>query len=205
MKRMILVISILVVLSLACATLTGGGNDTNTSGTEDENQPEVVSTPTPTPTGGGIEIEPSPGASRCEGLSGVLEMQVLVGPADAVGLPPVSMGEIPFSIMSEGGAYLVEGGTFITYEETLTEAWGTYSVSFNMEARLDGECVGDPGSEKLDITVDVSGEQMVEVRAEGFQGDYPWSGSHTLDLIIPLEDGATAQGEGWTFILHLSK
>jgi hypothetical protein len=46
---------------------------------------------------------------------------------------------------------------------------------------------------------------MIEVRAEGFQGDYPWTGTHELNLSFPLEDGAIAEGEGWIFVLHLSQ
>lgn len=197
MKKLIFVVSLPIFLSLACATLTGGGNDTNTSGTEEKE------TPTPTTSGGGLEVEP-PVASRCAGLSGSLEMQILVGPADVVGLTPVSVGSIPFSVVPDWVNYLVQGGGGVTYEETLTEDWGTYSVSLDMAGTLDGECRGEPGSEELNITVEMSGEQMVEVRAEGFQGDYPWSGMHSLNLNFPLEDGAMLEGEGWTFILHLS-
>jgi hypothetical protein len=168
--------------------------------------PTVPITPTPTITGGSsTELKPSPAANRCGGLSGELEMQILVGPADAVGLEPFSVGEIPFSIVSDGEANLVQGGGAISYEGTLEEAWGTYSVSFDMEATLDGECGGEPGSEELNIIVETSGEQMVEVRAEGFQGDYPWSGTQTQNLSFPLEDGAKLEGEGWAFVLHLSK
>jgi hypothetical protein len=200
---MILVISILVFLSLACATLIGGDNDTNTSGTE-EDQSVVASTPTPTPIDGGMDVEPPADVSRCESLSGELEMQVLVGPADAVGLTPVSTGVIPFSVVADGGEYSVQGGGAITYEETLTEQWGTFTVRFDMQNTVDGDCAGEPGSEMLNITIEMSGEQMVEVRAEGFQGDYPWSGTLTRTLSFPLEEGATQEGEGWAVVLHLS-
>jgi len=132
-------------------------------------------------------------------------MKVLVGPAEAVGLEPLAVGEIPFSIVSEGNAYLVQGSGGVSYQETLGEKWGTYTVSFDMEGVLGGECAGEPGSEELNIIVEMSGEQMVEVRAEGFQGDYPWSGTRNLTLNFPLEDGAIAEGEGWVFILHLSQ
>ncbi|MBN2044652.1 MAG: hypothetical protein JW757_06510 [Anaerolineales bacterium] len=203
MKRTILAVSVMILLSLACATLTDGGNDANPNSSEGNIQPDA--TPTPTTIGGGdMGVEPSLVANRCSGLSGALEMQILVGPADAVGLPPVSMGEIPFSVVPEGEVYLVQGEGSVSYQETLTEAWGTYSVSFNMEGALFGECKGEPGNEALDITVEMSGEQMVEVRADGLQGDYPWSGTQSLDLSFPLEDGAAQEGEGWTFVLHLS-
>jgi hypothetical protein len=163
-------------------------------------------TPTPTKDGGIVpEVTPTPNPSRCDGLSGELEMQILVGPADAVGLEPVAVGELPFSIVSEGEPYLVQGSGAISYQATLEEAWGTYTVNLDMDGTLAGECLGEPGSEELNITVEMSGEQMVEVRAEGFQGDYPWSGTQALDLSFPIEDGAMAEGEGWAFVLHLSQ
>ena len=55
------------------------------------------------------------------------------------------------------------------------------------------------------MTAEMNGEQMVEVRADGFRGDYPWNGTHTLNLSFPLEDGAMVEGEGGAFVLHLSK
>ena len=163
--------------------------------------------PTPTPTavhGGAPEVELPP-ASGCDGLSGELEMQVLVGPAEIVGLEPHAVGGIPFSVVSDGEAYIVQGGGAITYNETLGADWGTYTVSFDMEGTVEGECGGDAGSEELNITIKMNGKQMVEVRAEGFQGDYPWEGTHELNLSFPLEDGAISEGEGWTFVLHLNK
>jgi hypothetical protein len=163
-------------------------------------------TPTPTPIiGGAPEGVSPPETSGCEALSGELEMQVLVGPSEAVGLEPYAVGEIPFSVVSEGGSYVVRGGGAISYQEVLEEEWGTFTVSLDMEATVDGECEGTSGSEVLNITIEMSGEQMVEVRAEGFQGDYPWSGTHELSFSFPLEDGATAEGEGWQFVLHLNK
>ena len=169
-------------------------------------EPTVPITPTPTKTAGGsIEMTPSPVINRCDGLSGELEMQILVGPADAVGLEPLSIGNIPFTVVPHEGVYLVQGGGAISYQATLEEDWGTYSVSFDMGTTLAGLCLGEPGSEELKITVEPSGEQLVEVRSKGFQGDYPWTGTPTLDLSFPLEDGATLEGEGWAFVLHLSK
>ena len=163
-------------------------------------------TPTPTPFIGGAPggVEP-PETNRCEALSGELEMLVLVGPSEAVGLEPYAVGEIPFSVVSEGGSYVVQGGGSVSYEDVLQEEWGTFTVSVDMEAALDGECEGASGSEVLNVTIRMSGEQMVEVRAEGFQGDYPWSGTHELTLSFSLEEGATAEGEGWVFVLHLNE
>ena len=44
---------------------------------------------------------------------------------------------------------------------------------------------------------------MVDVQSEGFQGQYPWSGTQQLDLAFPLAEGAEASGEGWQFVLHI--
>ncbi len=164
--------------------------------------PSLNLKPTPTPAIGGDGI---PATSGCEGVNGELEMQVLVGPAEAVGLEPFAVGGIPFSIVSDGETNIVQGGGAITYQETLGADWGTFAVSLDIEAVVDGECGGDKGSEELNITIEVNGEQMVEVRAEGFQGDYPWEGTHELNLSFPLEDGAMAKGEGWAFVLHLNE
>jgi hypothetical protein len=132
-------------------------------------------------------------------------MLVLVGPAEAVELEPFAIGYIPFSVQSSGGVYTIQGGGPINYQEVLTEKWGTYTVSMDMDTTIAGECVGDASSETLDFTIEMTGEQMVEVRAEGFTGDYPWSGTKTLDLTLPLEEGSKAESEGWASILHLNK
>lgn len=184
-----------IILSLACS-LTGNVGEAE----EDIRSP----TDTPTPIPGGGLITPAASENRCAGLSGTLEMQVLVGPADAVGLEPIAVGEIPFSVISEGGVYLLQGSGNISYEDVLTREWGTYTVSLDMGAEVQGNCGGAEGSETLDMLVTVSGEQMVDVEAEGFQGQYPWSGSHELSLNFPVTEGATAEGEGWAFILHLN-
>ena len=55
------------------------------------------------------------------------------------------------------------------------------------------------------LVLEMSGEQLVVVDAEGFYGEYPWSGTQTRDLSYPLEEGATAQGEGWAVVLHLGR
>jgi hypothetical protein len=142
-------------------------------------------------------------ASRCQGLGGTLEVQVLVGPADAVGLEPVAVGEVPFMVTTQQAPYSVEGQAPIAYEATLEEEWGTYAVNMDLEMAVSGECKGEAGSELLDLVLDMSGEQLVVVDAEGFHGEYPWSGAHTLNLSFPLQEGATAQGEGWVVVLHL--
>ena len=57
----------------------------------------------------------------------------------------------------------------------------------------------------LHMMIEMTGEQMVEVRAEGFQGDYPWAGSHQIEISLPIKEGATAEGDGWAFVLHLAE
>jgi hypothetical protein len=192
----------IIILMMACSTIS---TLSPTPTTSPSSSPIVSPTPTPTKVNQGApEVQLSPTASKCEGLSGELEMQVLVGPAEVVGLEPYVVGEIPFSVVSGGDTYIVEGGGAIVYQQVLEEDWGTYTVSLDMQSTIDGTCGGDAGSEVLNMTIEMSGEQIVEVRAEGFQGDYPWTGTHELNLSFPLEDGATANGEGWTFVLHLN-
>jgi hypothetical protein len=161
-------------------------------------------TPTKTPTPGaipGATPEDIPGA--CAGLSGELEAQILVGPAEVVGLEPVAVGSIPFTVTGDQPPYAVQGGTTISYQDTLQREWGTYSVALQMEMTLDGVCTAEDGTPVLDLTVTSSGEQTVEVSAGGFQGSYPWSGENSFNLSLPVQEGATATGEGWTFVLHL--
>ena len=165
----------------------------------------MTTSTTTTTVGGGIATTTTSAAlSRCDGLSGELEIQVLVGPAEAVGLEPVAVGSLPFTVVAGDGVYLVQGGGDVSYDAVLEQRWGTYSVSLDMAGTVDGECSGEDGSEILNLAVQMSGEQTVEVRAEGFQGDYPWSGTHELDVSFPIEEGATTSGEGWAFVLHLS-
>jgi hypothetical protein len=128
----------------------------------------------------------------------------LVGPAEAVGLEPVAVGNVPFSVAADEAPFVVQGGGGISYADVLVEEWGTYEVTLDLDTSISGECVADDGSTRLDLVLDVTGQQLVEVEAEGFQGEYPWSGEKSLDLSFPLVDGATAQGEGWVMVLHLA-
>jgi hypothetical protein len=191
---------VLVILMMACSY----PSRLSSTPTLDPFSPSTGSI-TPTPTEASQGASQVPVASRCDGLSGELEMQVLVGPAEVAGLEPYAVGTIPFYVVTEGETYIVQGGGAISYQQVLEAVWGTYTVSLDMQSTIDGECRGEDGSEELNITIEVSGEQMIEVRAEGFQGDYPWTGTHELNLSFPLEDGAIAEGEGWIFVLHLSQ
>jgi hypothetical protein len=166
----------------------------------------ATATPSPTPTAAPLVSPPTAtpaAASRCQGLAGTLELQVLVGPAEAVGLEPVAVGQVPFAVTTQQAPYQVAGQAPISYQATLQEAWGTYAVTMDLEAAVSGECGGEAGSEQLDLVLDISGEQLVVVDAEGFHGEYPWSGAQSRNLVFPLQEGATAQGEGWVVVLHL--
>ncbi len=158
--------------------------------------PTPTSAPTATPT-------PEASANPCAGLSGELETQIMVGPAEVVGLEPVAVGSIPFAITSDEPPYTVEGQGSLSYEDVLQQEWGTYSVSLEMDGTVNGVCTEEDGTPMLDLTITMSGEQMVEVSVGGQNWQYPWSGEHSLNLSFPLEDGANAEGEGWSFVLHL--
>jgi hypothetical protein len=207
--------TLVLILCLAIALAACGGTpepqtEPATSGPTSpasESLPAATATPTSTPTPEGGLLPPTPvtppAASRCQGLAGQLEIQILVGPAEAVGLEPVAVGNVPFSLLTSEPPYLVEGEAPISYEATLEQEWGTFTVTMDMETAVQGECSGEVGSEQLSLVLEMSGEQFVEVNAEGFHGEYPWSGTQTRDLIFPLEEGATAEGEGWAVVLHL--
>jgi hypothetical protein len=130
---------------------------------------------------------------------------VLAGPAEAVGLEPFAVGTIAFSVASNEAPFVVTGGGPISYADILTEEWGTYEVTMDLQNTVAGECVpsedGEGGTLQLDL--EMTGSQLVKVEAEGFQGEYPWSGSHSFNLPFPLEEGATIEGEGWAIMLHL--
>jgi hypothetical protein len=132
-----------------------------------------------------------------------LEVQVLVGPADAVGLEPEAVGSVPFGVTTSAPPYLVQGQGPISYENTLETEWGTYAVTMDLDNAVQGECTGDAGSEQLALILEMTGEQLVVVDSPDFHGEYPWAGTNALDLVFPLEEGATAQGEGWVIVLHL--
>jgi hypothetical protein len=189
--RVRVTIGLALITTLGCNILSGSGPDSNPI-------------PSPTPTDSFVMGQDSI-SSRCNDLSGTLEFQVLVGPSDAVGLDPVAIGEIPFSVLDNGDSFSVQGGGALTYHEVLEEEWGTFTVNFDMDTQINGTCVDAEGSGQLNLNLIASGDQMVEVRSEGFQGDYPWSGTHEFDLNFPLEEGSQREGEGWVLVLHLKE
>ncbi len=204
--KLIIALGMMIVIT-ACNPLPGDeATPTPTVTPTPKTADSPTLTPTPTITIGDISTPTfTPNPNPCEGLSGVIEMQILVGPGEAVGLEPYAVGSIPFTVKSEGEAFVIEGGGAIAYQQTLVEEWGTFSVELDEDATINGDCQGDQPIGVLHMIIEVSGEQYVEVRSEGYQGDFPWSGTHEFDLSFPIEEGAAAEGEGWVFVLHLDK
>jgi hypothetical protein len=164
-------------------------------------------TPTPTPTVPVVD-EPPPTEtipSMCEGLMGELEVQILVGPADAVGLSSHTVGDIPFAVTSVDKPYLIQGGGYFNYADILVEEWGTYEVTMNINGFVSGECQADISTGTIDLIFEMTGSQLVEVTADGFHQEYPWEGTHTMEFVLPLEEGASVEGEGYAIVLHLSQ
>ncbi|MFH2103937.1 MAG: hypothetical protein ABIJ39_11350 [Chloroflexota bacterium] len=162
--------------------------------------PEVGGEPTPTPTPTTWAVSEN---NRCPNLSGTIEVQVTVGPAEVVGLEPVAVGQIPFSVGGGSEPYVVSGSGSINYLDVLIEEWGTYTVTLDMQVTISGVCEGPPGAEVLRLTITLDGEQLVVVEAQGFSGQYPWAGVHNFEFVFPLVDGTAMAGEGWVFVLHL--
>lgn len=165
-------------------------------------EPAVTSTPTELAE---VLLSPEQETNRCAGLAGSLEMQVMVGPSEVVGMEPVAVGQIPFSVVSQEGIYRIDGGGPLNFDEQVFEAeWGTYTVNFSADSDITGECKVLDAGEVLQMTIVMDGEQMVTVRADGFQGDYPWSGTRELAVSFPVEESSTQSGEGWMLVLHLA-
>lgn len=185
-----IVLAVVCLLISSCNLPFGDGGD-------------GVSMPTPTPTllpGAG-----QPGENPCEGLSGWIELQLLVGPSEAVGLEPYTMAHIPFTVSREGEVYLVEGsGQTDFYEDVLEAEWGSYSVQFDGDLRISGTCVGAEAPGTLNVYLEMDGEQTVVVVVDGQEMTTPWAGTPTLTASFTIQDGAQQSGEGWTLILHLN-
>ena len=162
-------------------------------------------TPTPTtmPGGDGMTLTEDP-QNPCDGLSGTLELQLLVGPSEAVGLTPYTFATIPFVVVKEGEVYLVEGnGATEYFEEVLTAEWGSYTVQFEGETTVSGTCVANEAINALNVYLQMEGEQMVVVVVEEMELTYPWVGTPEVIASFPITDGAQVGGEGWNLVLHL--
>ena len=195
-KKNFLTISLILIICLTgigCRSFSDFGN-------------QVSPTPTPTlPGGAGGLPEPPDEQNPCEGLTGNLELQLLIGPSDAVGLAPTTAARIPFAVETVDGTYLVSGSGPVDYYEDVYEAeWGSFSVTFEGETTIKGECISHEDRNELDIQLEMTGEQIVTIIVEGTETTFPWSGTPTIDASFPLVDGAQAQGEGWQLILNLN-
>jgi hypothetical protein len=130
-------------------------------------------------------------------------MQITVGPAEVVGLEPYSIGLIPFAVTTTEAPFLFQGGGPLDYYDVLAEEWGTYEVTLTLDTAIQGECVDTEAGAELDLLIEMTGDQLVEVTADGFHGEYPWSGTQSMSMNVPLEEGAFIEGEGYIFVLHL--
>jgi hypothetical protein len=164
-------------------------------------QPVPSATPTAT-VAPVLQPEPTHPTSICQGLSGAIELQVLVGPA-AESMSLLAVGAIPFQAIGNSAPYSIKGGGPINYQETLSKEWGTYTVMMDLDTQLEGACTESNGDGMLHAILTMSGSQNVQVRSEGLNQDYPWQGSETREMNLPIQDEATAQGEGWMCVLHL--
>ncbi len=195
-NRLLVLLSIILLAAttLSCSLLSSLG-----AGTSSE------ATPTPTEFVGGGVVPPSNPSEPCKDLSGTLELQLLIGPSEAVGLSPYTFATIPFQVIQEGNAYLVEGsGAVDYYEDILTADWGSFAVTFDGVTSVTGDCVAADGTGTLNVLIEMTGQQMVVVTVEGLEYSYPWEGSPQVEAIFPLTDGAQVSGEGWALILHLN-
>lgn len=163
------------------------------------------SSSTPTPTDfAGDQVRSTEQQNVCNGLSGAITLSIVVGPSEVVGMNPVAIGDIPFGVVVDGGIYTITGGGPIDFDEQVYEAeWGSYTVDFAADTKIHGVCDPSEESETLSMTLEMTGEQLVVVEAEGFQGEYPWEGTRIIDVNLPVQEGAQQEGEGWVIVLHL--
>jgi hypothetical protein len=191
----------IVILLLSFAFITLSCSLFSTLGLTDITNP----TPTPTIIGGVYSSTKESKNIPCEGLSGTLELQLLVGPSEAVGLEPYTFAEIPFQVVKENNSYLITAAGPIDYYEAVLEAdWGSFSVQFEGETTVSGECISTEDTGQLTFLVEMAGEQTVVVNVEGMETTYPWAGTPQIEASFPIVDGAQVSGEGWSLILHLN-
>ena len=165
---------------------------------------DTAATPTPTEIAG-VLFQADEEESLCAGLTGSLQIQILVGPSEVVDMEPVAVGNVPFSVVAQDGDYFIEGSGPVNYDDQVFDAdWGTYTVSFSADNEVSGYCEPLDQGAMLHMKVIMEGEQMVTVITEGFQMDYPWSGRQEIIASFPAEEGATQSEEGWRLVLHLA-
>ena len=193
-KELLYTIAVVCILltSFAC-TLPGTGNNNQNTPTS-----EIIS-----PTATNTVMSPAV-SNPCEGFSGKLDVSVMAGPGAAVGLEPFAIGSFPVSASFQDGIYQVTGGGPADYYDLYSADWGTYEVTMDLDISIEGIC--DPSSDpgKLDLTVTMSGSQNVVVESPGLSGEYPWNGTNSVNMVLPINEGASAAGEGWQCVLHLN-
>ena len=191
----------LIVFLLIFSSMTGCGIFSRS-----EIEPLKDSDPTPTPTDqGGLVVTDNPTTNPCQGLTGTLKLEILVGPSEAVGLEPITLGNIPFSVNQEGESYTVDGGGPLEfYSDVLSAEWGTFTVTFEGNITISGECVSSGDDAELQLQIEMVGDQNVEIVYDGTRMNYPWSGSNQISATLPVADGATEVGEGWLLTLYLN-
>jgi len=86
----------------------------------------------------------------------------------------------------------------------LEAEWGSFTVKFDGETTISGECVSKDAKGILSVLLEMDGSQTVEVVVEGVTSTFPWVGTPQLNTSFPIEDGAQVQGEGWVLVLHLN-
>lgn len=152
--------------------------------------PTVTASPIPSPT----PIPTStPTPSACEGLSGAIEVRLMVGPGAAVGLETHAVGSVPFTVTSGGPPFGVAGSDHISYHEVLSEDEINYDVSFEADVIISGTCVDAPGeTPHMELNVDMGWNQVVEVTARDFHRVYPTSGNNSAPINLLLIDGDSA-------------
>lgn len=193
--------NILLLLTLVLSISSCGSQQT--SPTDIAPGPNSA-TSTPTSQAFNKVITPTTPPSKCSYLQAEFDVQVLVGPAEIVGLKPFSVGQIPFAVTTSQPPYLAQGQGNLSYSDVLVEEWGTYEVDLNLDTSIQGECIDKDGGEMLPVVIEMTGDQLVEVTAdEGFHMKLPWEGTHTWSMDFPLEEGAFMEGEGYVFVLHL--
>jgi len=121
-------------------------------------------------------------------------------------LEPTTAARIPFIVKPLGGNDIVSGNGPVEYYEDIYEAeWGSFSVTFEGETAISGECLSLDDQNELNIQVNMADKQTITIIVEGTETTFPWSGTPTIEASFPLVDGAQAQGEGWQLILHLDQ
>lgn len=160
--------------------------------------PVMMETATPLPT----QASSSSGTSRCYGLNGRLEVRAYVPEAAGVGLEPFSIGEIPFSVVTNYVPYRIQGKSKLVYKGKTEEDWGSYKGDINMMGSVTGQCLTGEHDGELRLNVALSGNRLIVVRSRGYNKQFPWSGGNNIPITLFLSEGYTYTTDEWVFVLH---